>query len=96
MEKYVFVILVAYIIVINIIGWVLPIIDKKKAQNNQWRIRESTLFIVSALGGSIAMLASMKKFRHKTKHKRFMIGIPLIIAVQIILLTAAGFFLIKK
>ncbi|MBQ2824450.1 MAG: DUF1294 domain-containing protein [Oscillospiraceae bacterium] len=96
LEKYVFVILVAYIIVINIIGWVLPIIDKKKAQNNQWRIRESTLFIVSALGGSIAMLASMKKFRHKTKHKRFMIGIPLIIAVQIILLTAAGFFLIKK
>ena len=96
MEKYVFVIALAYIIVINIIGWVLPIVDKKRAKNNKWRIRESTLFVISAMGGSAAMLASMKKFRHKTKHKRFMIGIPLIIVVQIILLTAAGVFLIKK
>lgn len=96
MEKFVFLIASAYIIVINIIGWVLPIIDKKRAQNNQWRIKESTLFIVSAIGGSAAMLASMKKYCHKTKHKRFMIGIPMIIALQIILLVTASFFLIKN
>ncbi|MBQ8780433.1 MAG: DUF1294 domain-containing protein [Oscillospiraceae bacterium] len=83
MEKYIYIILAVYIVVINIVGWVLPIVDKKRAQSNQWRVRESTLFLVSALGGSAAMYLSMKKYRHKTKHKRFMIGIPLIIAVQV-------------
>ena len=83
MEKYIYMTIVLYIIIISIIGWVLPIVDKKRARNNEWRIREQTLFIVSALGGSMAMYVSMKKYRHKTKHKRFMIGIPVIMIVQV-------------
>lgn len=86
MEKYIYMTIVLYIIIISIIGWVLPIVDKKRARNNEWRIREQTLFIVSALGGSMAMYVSMKKYRHKTKHKRFMIGIPVIMIVQVFII----------
>ncbi|MCD7729894.1 MAG: DUF1294 domain-containing protein [Oscillospiraceae bacterium] len=87
------IIIIAYFIIINIIGWVLPYLDKRRAQKGKWRIREKTLFIVSALGGSVAMLASMKKYRHKTRHKRFMVGIPCIIFLQILLIGAAVYFL---
>ena len=93
MEKYIYIILVVYIIAINIVGWVLPIVDKKRAKNNQWRLRESTLFIVSALGGSLAMYLSMKKYRHKTKHKRFMIGIPAIMVAQLIIILSIVYFM---
>ena len=71
----------AYLIIINIIGFILPPVDKSKAKKNKWRIRERTLFIVSALGGSVAMYISMRIFHHKTKHKRYMIGIPEIIVL---------------
>lgn len=93
--NYVYIILAAYLMVISIIGWILPYADKKKAENNKWRIRESTLFIVSTLGGSVAMYASMKKYRHKTKHKRFMIGIPCIIIVQIAAVAALIWFKLR-
>lgn len=86
------ILIAAYMVLISIIGWVLPYVDKKRAGKGEWRIRERTLFIVALLGGSIAMYASMKKYRHKTKHKRFMIGIPLIIAFQIIFAAAAAYF----
>ena len=78
--------LIAYVVFINLFAVIITIVDKNKAKNNQWRIRERTLFLVSALGGSVAMLITMKKIRHKTQHKSFMIGIPLIITGQIILL----------
>jgi uncharacterized membrane protein YsdA (DUF1294 family) len=76
--------IVIYFAVISVIGWCLPAIDKRKAKSGSWRIPEKTLFIVSALGGSVAMLISMKVHHHKTLHKRFMIGIPCIIIIQLI------------
>lgn len=82
--------LIAYLVFINVFAVIITIVDKKRAKKSQWRIRERTLFIVSALGGSIAMLITMKKIRHKTQHKSFMIGIPLIITAQILLV---GFIL---
>lgn len=82
--------------VISIIGWILPYADKKRAQNGSWRIPEKTLFIVSALGGSAAMYASMKRYRHKTKHKRFMIGIPCIMIAQAAIIAAAVILYMKK
>ena len=85
----------AYLIVINIIGFILPPVDKRKAKKNKWRIRERTLFIVSALGGSIAMYISMRLFHHKTKHKRFMIGIPIIIVLQLGAVFAIWYFIIR-
>lgn len=86
-------IIIIYFVIISIIGYVLPAVDKKRAKNGKWRIPEKTLFIVSILGGSAAMLISMKHYRHKTKHKRFMIGIPCIIVLQ---LAAIAFILLVK
>ena len=58
-------------------------IDKSKARKQKWRIRESTLFIVAALGGSIGSITGMYAFRHKTKHTSFVVGMPLILFIQI-------------
>jgi uncharacterized membrane protein YsdA (DUF1294 family) len=75
-----------YIILINLIAFVVFGIDKRKARNGQWRVPESTLFILAIIGGSIGALLGMLVFRHKTKHRKFTIGIPLILALQIALL----------
>ncbi len=83
---------VVWLIIISAVGFVLPIVDKRRAQRDKWRIRERTLFIVSILGGSVAMYISMRIFHHKTKHKRFMIGIPLIIILQAAIIFAVWFF----
>ena len=72
----------AYLITINVISAVLCMLDKIKAKNNAWRIPEKTLFAVSALGGSVGMYFTMRVIRHKTRHKRFMIGLPLIMLLQ--------------
>lgn len=75
-----------YIILINLIAFVVFGIDKRKARKGQWRVPESTLFILALIGGSIGALLGMLAFRHKTKHRKFTIGIPLILALQIALL----------
>ena len=58
--------------------------DKWKAKKNRWRIPEATLFLAALIGGSIGSMAGMYLFRHKTKHIKFIVGIPLILALQII------------
>ena len=77
-------ILLVYLFIINAVGFILMLVDKIKAKKNIWRIREVTLFLVAALGGSLGSLLGMYTFRHKTKHITFTFGIPLILAVQII------------
>lgn len=72
----------AYILIISLVSVVVTIKDKSCAKKGKWRVPEKTLFILSALGGSVAMYITMKAIRHKTQHKRFMIGIPLIMAAQ--------------
>ena len=76
-------ILLVYLFIINAAGFILMLVDKIKAKKNIWRIREVTLFLVAALGGSLGSLLGMYTFRHKTKHITFTFGIPLILAVQI-------------
>ena len=71
-----------YLLIINAAGFLLMLVDKWKAKKNRWRIRESTLLIVAALGGSIGSLAGMYLFRHKTQHLKFTLGVPLILAAQ--------------
>ena len=75
--------LLIYLLILNAAGFLLMLIDKKKAQLGSWRIRESTLMTVAVLGGSIGSLMGMKLFRHKTKHLKFTLGIPVILALQI-------------
>ena len=76
--------LLLYLLLINALGLILMRIDKKKAQLGRWRIRESTLITVAVLGGSVGTMLGMNLFRHKTKHLKFTMGIPAILAVQII------------
>lgn len=59
--------------------------DKQKAKKKAWRIPESTLFLLAIAGGSIGSIAGMYTFRHKTKHMNFVILMPVILAVQVLL-----------
>lgn len=78
------IILIAYLIAINLLGLILMGVDKVKAKRRKWRIPEATLFLVAAIGGSIGSIAGMYIFRHKTKHMHFVIGMPVILALQLI------------
>lgn len=80
-------ILLWYLIIINAAGFLLMLADKLKAKKKKWRIPEATLMTVAAVGGSIGSLAGMYTFRHKTRHPKFTIGIPVILALQIVLAT---------
>lgn len=71
-----------YLAVISFLSIVITCLDKYKASHHRWRVRESTLLIFSALGGSIAMYITMHIIRHKTRKLKFMLGIPLIIILQ--------------
>jgi uncharacterized membrane protein YsdA (DUF1294 family) len=62
------------------------LVDKHKARKNRWRIPERTLLTVAAIGGSLGSYIGMQLFRHKTKHVAFSIGIPVILAVHILIL----------
>ncbi len=72
-----------YLAAVNGIAFLLCGIDKWKARRERWRIPEKTLFLSAIAGGSVGFLLGMQLFRHKTKHKSFTIGIPLILALQI-------------
>lgn len=72
-----------YLVLINAIGFVLMLADKRMAQKKLWRIPESTLFTAAAFGGSIGCIAGMYAFRHKTKHLTFTLGMPAILIAQI-------------
>ena len=80
-------ILLVYLLLINAIGFLLMLVDKYKAKRNLWRIPEKTLIGVAVIGGSIGAIAGMNLFRHKTKHAKFYIGLPVILALQIILVS---------
>ena len=83
-------IILAYLLVINIVAFVLMYEDKRRARKNLWRISERTLFVASLIGGSIGGLCGMYFFRHKTKHWYFRIGFPVILCVQIVLAVWIG------
>lgn len=78
-------ILAIYLILINLIAVIVTIYDKLCAVKRRWRVKESTLLLLSALGGSISMYITMLLIRHKTRHIKFMLGIPLILIVQLII-----------
>lgn len=83
MDKILLSILIIYLIIVNAVGFILMLSDKQKAKKGAWRIPEATLMGVAAIGGSLGVFAGMRLFRHKTKHPKFFIGIPVIIILQI-------------
>lgn len=75
-----------YLLIINAAGFLVMTIDKLYAKKNMWRIPERTLMGIAAIGGSIGVLGAMYTVRHKTKHLKFVIGVPFILLCQIGLL----------
>lgn len=79
-----------YLLIINALGLLIMLVDKEKAKKHRWRIPESTLLTVAALGGSVGCYAGMRLFHHKTRKPKFSVGIPVIFAVQLLI---AAYFL---
>ena len=75
-----------YLLAINLAAFFLMGLDKSRARRGVWRIPEKTLFASAILGGSIGAIAGMQIFRHKTRHKSFVAGMPAILILQIVLL----------
>ncbi len=84
--------MVIYFILINLFGFFIMWLDKRKAKKGAWRIPEKTLFIITALGGGIGTIAGMYMFRHKTQKIQFVIGFPFITILEIVTIL---YFIIK-
>ena len=80
-----YILLSVYLIVVNVNAVYVTIKDKSAAKKQKRRVPEKTLFGFSLLGGGVSMYITMQLIRHKTQHKRFMIGIPVIIVLQVAL-----------
>ena len=80
-------ILLIYLVIVNAAGCLLMLADKIKAKKKAWRIPEATLMGVAAIGGSLGSLVGMQLWRHKTKHPKFSVGIPVLLALHIAMLT---------
>ena len=78
-------VLIYYLLGINLLTFFIYGIDKWKARRDKWRVPEATLLMLAALGGSVGALLGMFVFHHKTKHKKFLIGVPLILLAQLAL-----------
>jgi uncharacterized membrane protein YsdA (DUF1294 family) len=79
-------VLLYYLIAINVVTFLVYGIDKWKVKQGSWRISEAFLLILAVIGGSIGALLGMKIWHHKTMHKKFKYGLPLILIIQIILI----------
>ncbi len=75
--------LLIYFAVISLVAVIMTLADKSRAKRDAWRIPEATLMTVGLFGGALAMYVAMKTIRHKTKHRKFMIGLPLEIALHV-------------
>ena len=81
-----------YLLMINLIGFLMMWSDKRRAKWGKWRIPEQTLFIVTALGGGIGTIAGMYTFRHKTKKLKFIVGLPMLVILEIALVIYLKFW----
>jgi len=93
MKPVIFKVLILYLVVINIIGFLSMGGDKKKAIAHRRRTPEKRLFAYALLGGSIGCLLGMSVYRHKTKHLKFTVGMPAILIVQLLIAAAAVIYI---
>ena len=84
MEKGVLVWAAGYLLLINLVAFLLMGLDKRRARRNRWRISEKTLFLSAVLGGSAGALVGMYLFHHKTRHWYFRYGLPALLVLQIL------------
>lgn len=77
--------LLLYLFIINTFSFIYISIDKYRAKKNKWRIRERTFFLLAILGGANGIILGMTMFRHKTQHKSFYIGMPIIYLINLVI-----------
>lgn len=75
---------VTWAVAVSLVAMLMTMWDKNRARRREWRVSESTLWLAALVGGAAAMFVTMFAIRHKTQHRSFMIGLPLLAAVQII------------
>ena len=85
----------AVVVVMNIVAFVLMGHDKKRARQGKWRVPEKTLFLVTACFGGLGGVLGMKMFHHKTQHWYFKVFFPMLLILQIALLTIGAYLLIR-
>jgi len=83
--------ILSYAVMINLISLIMMAVDKRKAQKRAFRIPEATLFVLALIGGSLGSVIGMHLFHHKTRHWYFLYGMPVILALQVILILAVVF-----
>ncbi len=83
--------IIIYVVLVNIIGFAIMGIDKRKARRNAFRIPEATLFSVAIIGGSLGSTLGMFIFKHKTRHWYFKFGLPVILLLQVVFVAALYF-----
>lgn len=76
-------IIIGYLFTVNIVSFILYGVDKYKAKRGKWRISEATLLAMAIIGGSIGAWTGMKVWHHKTMHKKFTIGVPFVLVLQV-------------
>ncbi len=76
--------IISYFVVMNVIGFSSMGIDKRKARKHKWRIPEARLFLYAILGGCIGSIVGMQVFRHKTKHTKFIVGMPVVLILWLV------------
>lgn len=84
-------IIILYAVAVNVVSLIMMGADKRRAVKRAWRIPESTLFVLALIGGSIGSILGMHLFHHKTRHWYFLYGMPVILAIQIILILVLVF-----
>lgn len=92
MNKELLIFIAAYFVLISLVTAVVTVADKSRSKKGAFRIPEKTLFLLALFGGSLAEYLTMRSIRHKTLHKRFMLGLPLIIILQLIIAVAVILF----
>lgn len=85
MENILTYVVILYLVVVNIFGFLQMGFDKRKAKMGAWRISEKSLFLVALIGGSVGSICGMQIFRHKTRHWYFVYGMPAILILQLII-----------
>ncbi|NLL00801.1 MAG: DUF1294 domain-containing protein [Clostridiales bacterium] len=84
MKDVIYILVIVYLLIMNLVGFITMGIDKIKARKRGWRISERTLILIAFFGGALGSFLGMKIFRHKTKHMKFVILIPLALLVNIL------------
>ncbi len=85
-------IVLVYLLTINTAAFLTMFLDKRFAVHGQWRIPERTLLLLAALGGSLGGCLAMRLFRHKTRHRRFSVGFPLLVLIHAAALVLLVYF----